>query len=162
MMGSTHATAGFVLWFGLSRLNVSPPLGIVAVLLGSLLPDIDHPNSTIRQMLELPQFLLHPVQEILPHRGPTHTIWAGFVFAALTFGLMEWGGYTILIGLATGLAMLAGYVSHLVLDSLNPTGVHWLRPWKETKISWIIRTSSRGEEYFFYGLIGSIFLVALL
>jgi len=161
-MGSTHATAGFVLWFGLSRLNVSPPLGIVAVLLGSLLPDIDHPNSTIRQMLELPQFLLHPVQEILPHRGPTHTIWAGFVFAALTFGLMEWGGYTILIGLATGLAMLAGYVSHLVLDSLNPTGVHWLRPWKETKISWIIRTSSRGEEYFFYGLIGSIFLVALL
>ncbi|OLE90793.1 MAG: hypothetical protein AUF79_08560 [Crenarchaeota archaeon 13_1_20CM_2_51_8] len=112
--------------------------------------------------MNCPQFLAHPVQEILPHRGPTHTIWAGFVFSALTFGLMEWGGYTILIGLATGLAMLARYVSHLVLDSLNPTGVHWLRPWKETKISWIIRTGSRGEEYFFCGLIGSIFLVALL
>jgi inner membrane protein len=116
--------AGFVLWFGLSRLNSSPFLGIIAIVLGSLLPDIDHPNGTIRQILELPQFLAHPVQEILPHRGPTHTIWAGFAFSALTFGLMEWGGNAILISVATAMAMLAGYASHLGLDSLNPTGVH--------------------------------------
>lgn len=69
-MGPTHAMAGFVFWFGLSRLNVSPPLGIIAIVLGSLLSDIDHPNGTLRQMLELPQFLAHPVQEILPHGIP--------------------------------------------------------------------------------------------
>ena len=106
--------AGFVLWFGLSRLNISSPLGIIAIVLGSLLPDIDHPNGTIRQMLELPQFLAHPIQTIAPHRGPTHTIWAGFGFAALTLGLMEWSGNPALTSVATGLAMLAGYVSHLV------------------------------------------------
>jgi len=75
-MGATHALARFVLWFGLSRLNVSPPLGIIAIILGSLVPDIDHPNGTIRQMLELRQLLAHPIQTMAPHRAPAHTIWA--------------------------------------------------------------------------------------
>src|SRR5256885_4749417 len=105
-MGSTHAMAGFGIWFGLSRLSISTPLGIIAIILGFLLPDIDHLNGPIRQMLDLPRFLAHPVQEILPHRGPTHTIWAGFGFTALTFGLIEWGSNLPLISLATGLAML--------------------------------------------------------
>jgi len=64
--------------------------------------------------------------------------------------------------LATGLAMFIGYSSHLVLDSLNPTGVKWLIPLKDFKLHGPIRTGSRGEEYFFYGLIGMLFLVAVI
>ena len=40
-MGSTHPMAGFVIWFSMMRANISPPLGIIVVVLGSLLPDID-------------------------------------------------------------------------------------------------------------------------
>jgi inner membrane protein len=161
-MGSTHAMAGFVIWFAMVRANISPPLGVIAVILGSLLPDIDHPNGTLRQMMDLPKFLRQPIGEIIPHRGPTHTIWAGILFSILTAGLAAWGGNAIWASLATGLAMLVGYSSHLVLDSLNPTGVKWLSPWKDFKLHGMIRTGSRGEEYFFYGLIGLLILAALV
>ncbi len=161
-MGSTHAMAGFVIWFAMVRANISPPLGIIVVVLGSILPDIDHPNGTLRQMLDLPKFLKQPIATVIPHRGPTHTIWAGILFASLTVGLAAWGGTLISVSFVTGLAMLIGYSSHLILDSLNPTGVKWLRPWKDFKLHGPIRTGSRGEEYFFYGLIGMLFLVAII
>jgi inner membrane protein len=161
-MGSTHAMAGFVIWFAMVRANISPPPGIIVVVLGSILPDIDHPNGTLRQMMDLPKFLRQPISAIIPHRGPTHTIWAGIMFSLLTVGLAAWGRNPIQASLWTGLAMLIGYSSHLVLDSLNPTGVKWLRPWKDSKLHGPIRTGSRGEEYFFYGLIGMLFLVAVI
>jgi inner membrane protein len=154
--------AGFVIWFAMVRANISPPLGIIAVVLGSVLPDIDHPNGTLRQMMDLPKFLKQPISTIIPHGGPTHTIWACILFSLLTVGLTAWGGALILVSFATGLAMLIGYSSHLILDSLNPTGVKWLRPWKDIKLHGPIRTGSRGEEYFFYGLIGMLFLVAVI
>jgi len=50
----------------------------------------------------------------------------------------------------------------LLLDSLNPTGVKWLSPWKDRKLRGMIRTGSRGEEYFFHGLIGMLFFVAVV
>ena len=160
-MGSTHAMAGFVIWFAMAKANISPPLGIIAIVIGSLLPDIDHPNGTIRQMMDLPKFLRQTVSEIIPHRGPTH-IWAATLFSLLTLGLAAWTGNLILVSLATGLAMFIGYISHLILDSLNPTGVKWLKPWKDLKLHGFIRTGSSGEEYFFYGLFGILILVAVL
>src|SRR5690349_5555830 len=105
-MGSTHAMAGFVIWFSMVRANISPPLGIIALVLGSILPDIDHPNGTLRQLMDLPKFLRQPINTVIPHRGPTHTIWAGIMFSLLTVGLAAWGGNTILVSLGTGLAML--------------------------------------------------------
>ncbi len=101
LMGSTHAMAGFVIWFSMVRANISPPLGIIAVVLGSLLPDIDHPNGTLRQMMDLPKLLKQPISEIIPHRGPTHSIWAGILFSLLTISLAAWGGNPILLSLAT-------------------------------------------------------------
>jgi inner membrane protein len=159
-MGSTHAMAGFVLWLALEKAHVSPPIGIIVVVVGSVLPDIDHPNGTIRQLVELPEFLKHPVAEIIPHRGPTHTLWAGIAFSILTTILAVLGNTALLVSLATGLAMFAGYLSHLVLDSLNPTGVRWLRPWSDFHPRWIIRTGSKGEEYFFYTLIALLVITA--
>src|SRR5207249_12255934 len=100
-MGSTHAMAGFVIWFSMVRANISPPLGIIAVVLGSLLPDIDHPNGTLRQMMDLPKLLKQPISEIIPHRGPTHSIWAGILFSLLTISLAAWGGNPILLSIAT-------------------------------------------------------------
>src|SRR5437667_12444637 len=160
-MGSTHALAGFVIWFAMVMSNISPPIGIILFILGSLLPDIDHPNGTLRQMMDLPKFLKQPIGEIIPHRGPTHTIWAGIGFSLLTLGLAAWTGNSLLVTLGTGLAMLLGYGSHLILDSLNPSGVKWLSPLRDSKLHGPIRTGSRGEELFFYGLIVAFILAAL-
>ena len=161
-MGSTHALAGFVVWFSLEKAHFSPSLGIFVIVIGSLLPDIDHPNGTLRQMMKLPQFLAHPVGEIIPHRGPTHTIWAGILFSLLTVVLTVWSGLSTLESLETGLGMFFGYGSHLVLDSLNPTGVKWFAPWRDLKLHGVIRTGSREEGLFLYGLIGAFILAALL
>ena len=145
-MGSTHAMAGFVLWLAMEKSHLSPPLGIIAVVVGSVLPDVDHPNGTIRQLVELPEFLKHPISEIIPHRGPTHTLWAGMLFSILTAILAAWANNPSLVSAATGFALFAGYLSHLILDSLNPTGVRWLKPWSDFHPRWVIRTGSRGEE----------------
>jgi hypothetical protein len=40
--------------------------------------------------------------------------------------------------------------------------VKWLAPWNDLKLHGPIRTGSRGEEYFFYGLIGMLFLAAII
>jgi len=40
--------------------------------------------------------------------------------------------------------------------------VKWLSPWKDRKLRGMIRTGSRGEEYFFHGLIGMLFFVAVV
>ena len=154
--------AGFVIWFALESVHLSPPLGIVVLVTGSLLPDIDHPQGTLRQMMDLPRFLARPIGEILPHRGPTHTIWAGILFSLLTSVLAVWAGNPIIVTIGTGFAMFIAYSSHLTLDSLNPTGVKWLTPWRDFKLHGPIRTGSRGEEFFFYGLIIAFILVVLI
>src|SRR5438034_10856281 len=100
-MGSTHAMAGFVIWFSMVRANISPPLGIIAVVLGSLLPDIDHPNGTLRQMMDLPKLLKQPISEIIPQRGPTNSNWAGILLYLLTISVASWDGSPSLLSLAT-------------------------------------------------------------
>src|SRR2546428_13479401 len=122
MMGSTHAMAGFVIWFAMVKANVSPPLGIIAVVLGSLLPDIDHPNGTIRQMMDLPQFLKHPITTIIPHREPTHTIWAGILFSLLTPGWQRGVGTRFAATLETGLPVSFESAAHPLLLPHIPSG----------------------------------------
>ncbi|MDQ0060051.1 metal-dependent hydrolase [Paenibacillus harenae] len=59
----------------------------------------------------------------LKHRGMTHTVWATLIWAAIGWGLEQ--------QLRTeGIAVVAtlGYLSHLVADSLTPSGVKWLYP----------------------------------
>jgi inner membrane protein len=68
----------------------------------------------------------------LKHRGMTHTIWAVPIWGAIGWGLenqLQIEGIAIV-------AML-GYLSHLVADTLTPSGVKWLYPL--TKKSFKIR-----------------------
>ena len=48
---------------------------------------------------------------------------------------------------------ILGYISHLISDSLNPTGVNWLWPWNPEKIGIAsIRTGSE-EEMLFHNVL---------
>lgn len=59
----------------------------------------------------------------LKHRGMTHTVWAVLFWGAISWGLER---QIAVEGIA--LVSVAGYLSHLVADSLTPGGVKWLFP----------------------------------
>lgn len=59
----------------------------------------------------------------LKHRGMTHTIWAVFAWGAIGWGLQQ---QLQIEGIAA--ISVIGYVSHLVADTLTPSGVKWLYP----------------------------------
>lgn len=59
----------------------------------------------------------------LNHRGLTHTIWAVFAWAAISAAFERELRIDGLAAVAT-----AGYLSHLIADSLTPSGVKWLYP----------------------------------
>ena len=95
---------------------------VPAVLLTCLLPDIDHPRSTLGQRF---RWISQPVARAFGHRGFTHSL------------LAVLGGVTLLqFNLPHGSplpsdamhGMVLGYLSHIAADMLTPAGVPLLWP----------------------------------
>ncbi|MCQ6557677.1 metal-dependent hydrolase [Paenibacillus mendelii] len=59
----------------------------------------------------------------LNHRGMTHTVWALIAWAAIGAGLENHLQQDGIMEVAA-----AGYLSHLIADTLTPAGVKWLYP----------------------------------
>ncbi|QMV39958.1 metal-dependent hydrolase [Cohnella cholangitidis] len=59
----------------------------------------------------------------LKHRGMTHTLWALVIWGTIGRGLEQQLGITGITAVA-----VAGYASHLIADTLTPSGVKWLYP----------------------------------
>jgi membrane-bound metal-dependent hydrolase YbcI (DUF457 family) len=107
------------------------PLGmaVCAGMLGGLLPDIDHPNSTISHDLHIARgdgplgcsgCIGGLFRHLLGgHRGASHSLLAvGLCFAFAWFLLMPfWKPF--------GLAFTAGYASHLVADLGHGVPLFW-------------------------------------
>lgn len=100
MTGSTHLAAGIA---GAVLLADGTIGGAAAVLLGSLLPDIDSTESLLGRRIPL-------LPRLLPHRTVTHS--ALFCCAC----------YFIHAYLPLGLLL------HILLDAMNPMGVQLLWP----------------------------------
>jgi inner membrane protein len=99
MYGLTHAC------FGLA-LAVLLRVPVVTAVLASLLPDLD-------AMFEFGFPFVH--------RGVLHSPSAGLFLAGIVF---------LLSGRqATAGGFLAGFFSHLFLDTFTPSGIMWLFPW---------------------------------
>lgn len=120
MRGFTHAAAGAAI--GAAAVPACPMAGAAVGAAAALLPDIDHPGSTVgRRLRPLAVFL----EELWDHRSLTHTVW--FVLpAGLLLGLLA-----LWLGLPAGclLAGAAGGLSHLALDALTRSGVEPFAPW---------------------------------
>lgn len=115
---------------------------------GAILPDIEKKGSTISNKHKIISFFLRIV---MSHRGITHSLLAMVLVGAalFPFGLLLPNG----IGYAYMIGTMIGYGSHLVLDSLNPTGVPYFYPFIETKYSFgKITTGGFIERLFFVGL----------
>jgi len=139
MRGYTHMAASITL-----LAFIPATLGIAGgLLLGSVLPDIDADGSTITRIL--PKI---PIE----HRTITHSILALFAFSSLAS----------LVSVQFGIGIFSGFLSHLFLDSMNPTGVPFFYPFikKKYRFSKIrIRTGSILENVLFIVLLIVDFLI---
>ena len=83
---------------------------ITAAAIGSILPDIDHPQSKIsRSDLGL-TLVSNTIARFTKHRRATHTVWCSFLFALLAFGFLS------LISATHNTLLLAGLSAAVILD----------------------------------------------
>jgi len=97
---------------------------LIAAAAGSLLPDIDHPKAYVSKKHWMLHAGSHLIEAVAHHRGITHSLAALLAISGMAYyGLIKLNQDTML---AAPFAL--GYLSHLIADSLNPTGVRWLQP----------------------------------
>lgn len=135
MMAATHVLAGVAAWTagsGLAGLPAEPAM-LTAAGIGSLLPDIDHPDSWFGRRF---RYVSVPLAMVIGHRGITHSLLA---LALCLAGLALLGRH------AVAAPVLVGYLSHLVCDSLTVGGVPLLWPWRRPFGLRLVRTGSAAE-----------------
>ena len=108
----------------------------------ALVPDIDHPHSYISKGYWEP--LSTAIRRTSPHRGWTHSILGAAVFSFASAAVFWYFDAS----LAYSIPFFFGYISHLLSDSLNPTGVNWLWPDRRRYGVAIISTGSEAEVSF--------------
>lgn len=191
MTGKTHRVGGAIagaLVIHISGYNLDvAACTMVGAIFGSLLPDIDHPKSTIsiklwfvswplmilKQIIKMATSGLSKkkqrnISSMLGHRGITHSLLAciSVLVAAIAIGAFiqvkgNGNGSTEGYYIAFAIGILAGMVSHLALDMLS-NGVPLLCPisYKRVGVKWI-KTGSIQEWILFTILCVLLSLVAV-
>lgn len=127
MTATTHYAFSYLLC---AAAGVEPATAAAASLL-SLLPDIDHPESTIGRVFR--PFSKY-IQQKYGHRTVTHSLFAIMVISAALLPLLliprflQWGGpfWTGLYG-----AALLAFSSHIFIDLFNKSGVKFFAPFSQ-------------------------------
>lgn len=159
MLGKTHMVGGICTGilttsFLVQNTNfssyalVAAPLLISASTFGSLLPDIDHPNSKMgRRMKPISKL----INKLVGHRGATHTLLAMVIVSLALFMLnlslplnLQPFGWSVVLGVTVG------YFSHILLDALTPSGVPLFAPFIKSSIRFAKLTT--GKYDFFVSL----------
>ena len=122
----THAiSAGAISYLGGAGF-----FGILWCVLGAVFPDTDHHNSLAGKLLPL-----HKIKS-LKHRTYTHSLFLAPFFFMVDF----WLGI--------------GFISHVFLDLLTPSGVYFLYPFYEEKVNIsYIRVGGDEEFVIYWGVI---------
>lgn len=110
--------------FAISRTPLNIILLSISILLGSLLPDIDHPHSLLGRYVP---FISKPLYRYCGHRSLTHSLF--FIFALVL--LISLFGFELF---AFGIGV--GMLSHVLLDLFWPgsSGVAFLYPFYKRRI----------------------------
>jgi len=136
MMAGSHVALGVAAW-----LVAAPHLGLPAAapaclglaLLGSLLPDIDHPKSWLGKRFGP---FSSGIASALGHRGLTHSALA---VAVCTWGLSRGGAPRWVVD-----PLAVGYLSHLAADLLTPNGLRLAWPLRRT---WALPLCKTGSPF---------------
>lgn len=150
MLWRTHFAGGMLAGAGAGLLLQFDPLLSAAVAgFASLLPDLDSPKSKLGRKIAPVSAL---IDAAVGHRGAMHSlVGAAFTSAASLFALEALDLSPLLV-----FAVGAGYVSHLLLDALNPEGVPLLWPWKKRFRVSLCRTGGWLDKAAFYPLAGGV------
>jgi inner membrane protein len=145
MMAGSHVALGAAAWFVVAPrlgMQATEPVSLGLALIGSLLPDIDHPKSWMGKRLRPLSTL---IASALGHRGATHS-----ALAVLVCGwLLLHGGYA-----HAAAPLLVGYLSHLAGDLLTPRGLRLAWPFKGTWALPICKSGSPLEPMVVVALLG--------
>ena len=98
---------------------------LAACTLGSLIPDVDLPTSTIGKAFRP---LSGAIYHVCGHRGFVHSLLCSVLITMLT-GFTESYFYPA-YGEAFMFGLFSGYLLHLLQDSCTPYGVQWLWPFR--------------------------------
>ena len=145
MTGKTHIAGGVLTGMAIAHylllsnqcLPIYAGCLVGATLVGSLIPDLDSEKSIISKSLWLLTILYKLVKKIvglfkikgMGHRGLFHSLVVPLILGLIGFFLhrtWEWTAY-ISIGI------ISGYLSHLILDMLNPMGISLFFPFFKSK-----------------------------
>lgn len=142
----THITGGIVVGgIAYAVVPVGGPLSFMAgAVLGSLMPDLDHPKAFLNKRARSTSILAG-----FGHRTFTHSL----LFTFLVLGVCLLSG----IYKSVSMGLFWGILSHLLLDTLNPSGVPWLWPYSKKFSMANIHTGGGGEYGVFFALAGVIY-----
>lgn len=142
MMGRTHLAIGVLaglVFMPFYHHNLI--LYFVLVLVGALLPDIDHEGSKINKMLPVTKW----VARFFEHRGFFHSIFPPLIIFLALYFFTGWS--------FAGVALAVGYVSHLLSDGLTKMGVNFLHPVANLRLGGFIETGTIWEHVVFFGVV---------
>lgn len=138
MTYKTHIAGGVLLTLSLSSFLYPSSLGEVALLygcavVGSLLPDIDHPNSKINKYNPFASIMVR----LIKHRTLTHSLlWIAIV--SLIGVMLKFNTWAIL-------GLNIGILSHLILDMMTVSGVPLLYPCRKNFRIMKLKTNTEHE-----------------
>ena len=154
MMAATHAAFAVLCYYVIAyfaRLPIDSLMVLTFLIIGSLLPDIDHPRTFFIQQLYLFKHSKR-LGKFVMHRGILHSILATLIATAVVWVIaVSYHLETLAV-----MCFFLGFISHLAIDSLNPAGIRWLQPFSKAKIKGEIRTGSALEKFLFVVIIVAI------
>jgi inner membrane protein len=151
MMYYTHLAFGmFVSLLAINIFDINDPLLFVLVtILFSIFPDIDESKSKIGKKYKKTSAVIN---FIFGHRGFFHSIYIPLILYLGFYYLNN----------EIGIAILAGYFSHLFMDAITKHGIKPLYPIINKKINGPIKTNSILEKAIFLTIILLILYFLLL
>ena len=143
MLAKTHVAFGilFSLFFIPILTTGNKFLFFFLVILGSLLPDLDTPKSTLGSKVK---FFSWFMQKTLGHRG---------LFHSLLFSIAVHTLIWIFIGKIYRIALFIGYVSHILIDGFTKEGINFLHPIGRLHLIGFVKTGGYIEFVLFLAFI---------
>ena len=158
MMGTTHAAFAILCYYVIAYFAGLPfdvPMVLTLLIIGSLLPDIDHPRGFLARQSYLFRRTSRGISKFIRHRGIVHSLLAALTATAIVWVIAIFYRWETL----AVACFFLGFVSHLAADSLNPTGIKWLQPFSKARVKGGIRTGSIIEKFLFLLILIVISLI---
>jgi inner membrane protein len=148
MMARSHVIIGLAAWIAAAPMLHLPsldPTCLGLAVAGSLLPDVDHPQSWVGRRTRPVSTALAAA---LGHRGITHS---AIAVVGLTMLLLHAGYQRAFVS-----ALAVGYLSHLAADMLTPRGLRLTWPLRTTWALPLCRTDSPMEPVIVILIAGGV------